>query len=618
VVAKDWWKDHHTRGAGVGIAFGTVLILILGMSLPKPASPLVACDKRVPVKVVSSTEKDTALRTLAGRYAEALRPPGATCADVTVVAVPSGVAEQVLAGDPKKDPAITKRDRQDAADAQVWTPSSTLWLDRLRRDSPGRGLSADDPPSLARSPMVLAMPATLAEKLNWDDKPPTWRAAMELLRRHEINYTQENPRTSTSGSMATYLTFAAAYLTSAAGRTDELNPAAVTAALAEKDAAIRKYVQDVQRAAVGGFVNDSTDILRAWAEDGASPERTVIMIQEQMVWGYNTGQYNRAQDERPTEALVAVHPVAEGGNQAESIVADHPYVTLPGTSAEERAAAADFLAFIHANGDVLCEQGFQSPKGEPAADCPVPAGAQHAGRIDLEDNFRALDLPDVDVQEVMVDQWRQLRSPRRILIAMDVSGSMQRTRLKSAVAAVKDGIRGLRPDDQVGVVQFAGDKTFARPYWTVLPMGKVGARPADDPRLAGLDSEPTSEQRQRTAFLATADYAHRTMSDKHRADGADVLDAVILVSDGIDDWGKRAGSVEDVCQRWTRRVPVPVYTIYYAPDPQIDDEYSKDQIEAGRTAMARLASCTDPPGSAVLSSEDRPLQTVFSQVMGAL
>ncbi|MEV4345219.1 vWA domain-containing protein [Actinoplanes sp. NPDC049596] len=601
MAARRWWQGHHTRGAATGAVLGALLMLTLSRWGPSPGPDLVACTARVPVKVVSSTEKDRALSELADRYAEARRPAGATCGDVTVVAVSSGIAEQILAGDPKKDPAITDRDRRAVEDAQVWSPSSALWLDRWARDAPGRGVPADGPPRLARSPMVLAMPQALAEELGWDSKPPTWPAAMRMLRDHEINYTQENPRTSTSGAMATYLTFAAAI--------GKSGPAEVTPAQAGRDAKVRQFVQAVQRSAVGGFVNDSTDILRTWSTDKAPPARTVFMIQEQMVWGYNTGQYGRTPDERPAVPLVAVHPVAVAGSGTESIVADHPYVTLPDAGEAERAAAADFLAFIEDNGDVLCKQGFQTRAGKPAAACPVPAGAEKAGRIDLGPGFRTLALPAVDVQEVMVDQWRQMRSPRRILIAMDVSGSMQKARLDSAVAAVKEGIRGLRPQDQVGVVQFAGTGSYSRPYWTVLEMGQKG--------LTGLDSRPVPEQRRQTALLATADYAYRTMSDKHRVDGADVLDAVIIVSDGIDDWDNRAGSVESVCQSWAGRTHVPVYTIYYAPDPKIDD-YTPAQVAAGQTAMARLTTCTEPFGSAVLSSEERPLQTVFSQVMGAL
>lgn len=635
MTVRDWRKNHHVRGAGIGVAFGTVLLLVLGFLSPGSGADSVPCGARVAIKVVSSTEKKEALEELASLYArEERRPLGRTCAAVTVVGVSSGVAEQVLAGS-RENPAITDEDRTETAGAQVWTPSSTLWLDRLRRDSTDGILLKNEPPSLARSPMVLAMPRKLAENLHWDRKPPTWHAVMESLRKQEIKYTQENPRTSTSGSMATYLTFAAAHLELQAGENHKLDPQRVKREDAASPA-IGGYVQQVQRAADGGFVNDSTDILRGWAsldrtKDGA-PEDTLLMIQEQMVWGYNTGQYSPPDKDGskrpPTAPLVAVHPVAEDGSRTESLVTDHPYVTLPNASPEERKAAEDFHDFVMQDGrQVLCRHGFQPRKGMKAASCPVPQGAEHIRRIDLDKDFQTLKLPHVDAQEEMVEQWQKLKAPRRVLIVMDVSGSMVNDRLESAVAAIKASIVGvLRKEDQVGVVQFAGKKGFRRPYWEVLPMGEKGNMSrVDDPHLARLDDTPDTEERQQTAFLVTADYAYREMSRKHREDGTDVVDVVVIISDGIDDWTSQSTSVEDICQRWKAEglTAVPVHTIYYEPHPK---EYPPARVTGGRTALARLAQCAGRPGTALESklpgaapeSKADPFLTVFSKIMGAL
>ena len=588
---------RFVRAPLIGVAILTAGALVHVWAFPDE----VTCAARVPLKVVSSTEKSDLLGELATDYNKAERPPGSTCAQVSVVPVSSGIAEGILAGDPDHDPVITDADRADVKGAQVWTPSSAFWLDRLYADSGGRtSFRRLKLHSLARSPLVLAMPAALEHDLGWDAQPPTWRAAMDALRAGKLNYTQENPRASTSGAMATYLTYAA-------GAADAAGRLPLADLTEERVAGLGGFVRDVQQAANGGFQNDSTDILRVWSR--RLPERTMIMIQEQMVEGYNAGAYATFVGEkpeiiRPATPLVAVHPVAPGSATRESIVADHPYVTLPGVSTTVAAAAEDFRLYVMEHWDRLCTAGFQSPVGSDPADCAV---AKH-----IAADVQSLTLPDSKVQSIMAGAWWTMRSTRRITIAMDVSGSMQDTRLAEAAGAVRQAVEGLRDQDEVEIYRFAGTAQYTNPYWLLRPLGSKSAD------LGPITTPPAKGAAKFTAVYRTVDDLYREVSRRHRESGDNTLDVLIVLSDGIQDWNpKDHTTATSVCAGWRRAklTPVPVYTIHYDP---ADNIYPPARAEAGREALGQFAGCSGAPGSTKQSTGKSPLKTVFSQVMGSL
>lgn len=55
----------------------------------------------------------------------------------------------------------------DGPPPDVWIPEATSWVQLLRATDEGVALVADDPPSIARSPTVIAMPRPMARVLGW-------------------------------------------------------------------------------------------------------------------------------------------------------------------------------------------------------------------------------------------------------------------------------------------------------------------------------------------------------------------------------------------------------------------------------------------------------------------
>jgi hypothetical protein len=435
---------------------------------------------------------------------------------------------------------------------------------------------------------------------------------MEALKDGKVKYAQDNPRYSTSGTLAADLTFAAAADGAGDGQLADFTAQTV------KDPTVTTFVGNVQGAAKGGFVNDSTDILRSWASEPVPPLDTMLLVQDQMVWGYDSGQYNASTGGQPNVPLVEVQPRVAGSNEPESLVADQPYAILPGATSQQQAAATDFLTYIKSNWTPFCTAGFHDSTGRPPnLSCRAASVDHSVGETNLATGFHSIPLPETAVQEKLVDEWLKLRSPRQVLIAMDVSGSMQKDRLARAITAIKDGVALLRPQDKIQVVQFAGTSTFKRPYWTIIPLQPVGSAAHRDAVLAKLDRAPTSAQRQQTGLLKAVDYAYTEMSKKSDAkDQNSPLNAVIVLSDGINEWNTGA-TADSVCQSW-QSIPhhVPVYTVHYTPEAS--EGYTKAREDAGVENLATLASCTSPQGLAVQSDDDPSLGTFFRQIIGSL
>lgn len=117
-------------------------------------------DCATTLQVNSSTEKAALLVDLAERYNRSDRSiDGGGCAQVHVSALNSGKATEALA---------TGWTHTGLPQPQVWLPTSSLWTGQLRLLDQAAGREPQTPdryPSIANSPLVIAMPQPKAELL---------------------------------------------------------------------------------------------------------------------------------------------------------------------------------------------------------------------------------------------------------------------------------------------------------------------------------------------------------------------------------------------------------------------------------------------------------------------
>ncbi|MEU1587067.1 extracellular solute-binding protein [Micromonospora sp. NPDC005710] len=486
-------------------------------------------DCATTLHVNSSTEKAALLVDLAERYNRSDRPTaGGGCAQVQVSALNSGKATEALA---------TDWTRTGLPQPQVWLPTSSLWTGQLRLldEAAGRELQTPDQyPSIANSPLVIAMPQPKADlvrergSLGWgqilglsgrdgwaDFGKPEWG---------RFTFGKDNPNLSTSGLAATIATYYAAVQ-----RANDLTRSDLA------DPAVTQFVRRIE-ANVSHYSDDSVDLLRSLAEadlagrQGSTDDMSAIVLQEELVDLYNTGALSPRQEgqergRRPNVPLVAVHP-KEG-----TFILDHPFVVLPSADKRQRAAAADFRKFLTEGPqqESFARLGFRDHERRASAELLASVGAEPAGGLNY------FEPPAPEVVSAMLDGWRTLRKKANILIALDTSGSMEakvgtRTRFQVASAAAAKGLALLNTEDRVGLWSFSSEtpQRPKSPYREEVPLGAFDQKRINS-KVAGLQVGGG------TALYATVRAAHRELLERYDPQR---INAIVVLTDGKNEYGK--------------------------------------------------------------------------------
>ncbi|MFI5912214.1 extracellular solute-binding protein [Dactylosporangium sp. NPDC051541] len=489
----------------------------------------------VQIEVSASTEKGDLLAELARKYNDAGRAFGGRCAGVSVHKKTSGAAMEALVTgwNPERDGGPAP---------QVWAPSSSLWLGLARerastmdRTAPLADTPGADAPSIAQSPLTIGMPKPMAEALGWPDKPLGWADVLKLsadprgwgaLGHPEwgkFTLGKDNPHLSTSGLAATVAAYYAA-----SGKSSDL-----TAADLDR-AQTRDFVRGVE-ASVVHYADDAVKFLANLAEADAQGRATsyvsAVAMQEQLVYLYDSGAPDGdpgqiGKGRRPSVPLVAVHP-KDG-----TLMMDHPYVVLASATAEQRAAAADFLEFLRlpAQQQRFADLGFRDYQGQAG-----PALSAAIGRPGGQPPLSLIDPPAPAVLSRMLAGWDDLRKKARVLLVIDVSGSMNesagggRTRLEAAKEAAIQGLRRLHPDDEVSLWQFSTEEAGGpQPYSEVVPFAPMrdnGQRLSA--AITGLHPEGG------TALYTTVRAAQHSMLEHYATDR---INAIVVLTDGKNEY----------------------------------------------------------------------------------
>ncbi|MFG1653360.1 extracellular solute-binding protein [Micromonospora sp. NPDC049275] len=538
-------------------------------------------DCATTLQVNSSTEKAALLVELAERYNSSDRSiDGGGCAQVHVSALNSGQATEALA---------SGWTHTGLPQPQVWLPTSSLWTGQLRLldRAAGRELQTPDHyPSIANSPLVIAMPQPKAELLR-QRGPLGWGEILGLSGRDgwasfgkpewgRFTFGKDNPNLSTSGLAATIATYYAAVQRSSDLTRDDLANPTVT-----------QFVRRIE-ANVSHYSDDSVDLLRSLAEAdlaggaGSADDMSAVVLQEELVDLYNTGALSPRQDgqergRRPNVPLVAVHP-KEG-----TFNLDHPFVVLPSADKRQRAAAADFQKFLTEDDqqESFARLGFRDHERRASTELLASVGAEPTGGLTY------FDPPDPQVVGAMLDGWRTLRKKANILIALDTSGSMQtmvgtRTRFQVASAAAGKGLALLNSEDRVGLLSFSSEtpKRPKSPYRTEVPLDEFDQKRINS-KIAGLHVEGG------TALYATVRAAHRELVDRYDPQR---INAIVVLTDGKNEYSKDndlARLLAEVALDPKR--PVKVFCIAFDRE---SDFATLDQI--AKASSGKAFDATDP------------------------
>jgi Ca-activated chloride channel family protein len=507
----------------------------------------------VVVDLAVSSEKIQLLTELAQDFNDTDAEVDGECVFARVQGKASGGAAQLLASTWDED---TEGPRP-----VIWSPAASSWgaiLNQRLDDAGQPSMAADDFTSFMLTPLVIAMPRPMAEALGWPDEPLGYADILALSQDPEgwaarghpewgaFRLGKTNPNFSTSGLSAL---IAQAY--AANGKTSGLS-------VEDLD---KPTTQDFARgveSAVVHYGDITMTFMNNWfrADQRGNPFGYVsaVAVEEKTVIDYNNGDpdgiLQEGEEPRPPRVpLVAIYP-EEG-----TLYSDNPLFVLDAewVDEDEAAGAELFVDFVQepANQEKVLDFGFRP--GNPDVVVGAPIDREHG--VDPDQPQTLLDVPSPGVLARLLDDWQDQRKPARVLLLMDVSGSMGdvadpstgATKLDLAKQATIDALDDFNDDDEVGLRVFTTDLAGGQDVLTLVEPGRVGdvkeslrTRLRD---LVPLNGTPLYRAT-RSAYedqLATYDPSR--------------INAVVLLSDGVNDDGEPdddRDELEDLLQLLSR------------------------------------------------------------------
>jgi len=506
------------------------------------------------------------------------RQVGGRCVDVRLIPqAPGQTADLLASGWPKGiGPA-----------PQVWLPGSTSWVSILRNRTAtsAPALVPQAVSGIAQSPFVIAMPRPMAEALGWPEReigfsdligigldPGGW-GKVGHPDWGPLRLGKTSPLLSTTGLEA----LVAAYF-AAAGTSGDLTINEAS------DPKVLAFVKGVELATVH-YGDSSMAFLRSLrqADDaGASMSYvSAVALEERQVLAYNTGTIGDLANARqaPKVPLAAIYP-REG-----TLISDNPFVVLNGgwTTEPQKAAGADLLSFLQAPAQ---QQRFQAEGFRDTTGAPGSLIKPSLGLLPGQPT-KVIKPPPAGVLNAMQAAWWLVRKPARVLVIVDVSGSMDEqipgagvTKLALVKLALGAALDQVGDDDEVGLW------TFSSSYAEEVPVGPVRNQRAALKKAVSQMHAGGGTQLYTTIGKGIARMS-REIDPTH-------ITAIVVLTDGQDDDGNGASLNSLVQSELSTPVDkqVRVFTIAYGADASF--------AVLSRIAQATNANSYDATNPAVI------------------
>ena len=479
---------------------------------------------------------------LLGDLAESFNDSGATvdgkCVYVEVQKKASGAATTALAEG--WDTAA------DGPEPVIWSPAASSWGQILNQRLEAEGkpaMAPEDPTPFMLTPLVIAMPEPMATALGYPDKPIGWNDILTLARSQtgwadyghpewgQFKLGKTNPNYSTSGLSALIAqTYAATGKTAGLSSEDLNNPAVV------------QYGQDIESAVVH-YGDITMTFLNNWfradRRGTALNYASAVAVEEKSVIDYNAGNPDGVLDQgeeprKPRIPLVAIYPT-EG-----TLFSDNPLFILDAdwVSDQQRTAAEQFQAFVQEpeNQEKVLEFGFRPGNPEVKVASPIAT----ANGVDPNQPQTLLEVPSGVVMNQLLDKWAQQRKGARVMMVLDVSGSMGDpadpedpagpTKLDLAKQAVMSGLDQFKAEDLVGLRIFTNDlDDNGATFLDLSPVEPIGPNReklrSQVDSLSPLNGTPLYDVTRESFDTMLASY------------DPSLINAVIVLTDGMNDDG---------------------------------------------------------------------------------
>jgi Ca-activated chloride channel family protein len=556
------------------------------------------------VDVASSPEKVELLTQLARSFNDSAAAKQNGCATVSVKSKSSGAAADLLASGWSEDPANGPR-------PVIWSPASSSWgavVNQRRADQGQPALAPADAKPFQLTPLVIAMPRPMAEALGWPATPIGWADILALARDPNgwashghpewgaFKLGKTNPNFSTSALSATVAQYYAATGKQRDLTVEDLDRPDVDAFARGVESSVVHYGDTTLTFLNNWYRNDARGTALTYVSAVAVEEKSVIDYNK----GNPDGITQPGERPRPPRVpLVAVYP-KEG-----TLFSDSPFYILNAdwVTPQQRTAAQAFQNFATQPDNQRRALSFGFRPGNPAVAVGAPITA--ANGVDPNQPQTTLGVPAPPVLVKIIQKWGQDRKSARVLLVIDVSGSMGdqagggATKLDLAKRAAVQALGQFSPNDQVGLRIFSTNISPRDPtdYLDLVPIGPVATQ--REQLAAKIQSlVPTSGTPLYTTALAS-------YQDMKRTFDAARINAVVLLTDGKND-DPRNNDLEKTLtalradSEGVSATPVRLFTIAYGQD-------------ADKDVLRRMAEATN--AASYDASDPQTISNVFTAVI---
>jgi Ca-activated chloride channel homolog len=493
----------HTKSLVLIAALACVLLMV-GRGTAQFVNRLSCEGQRIDINVAVSPDMATPVEKIAQVFNDQNHQAGGHC-----------VAVQINQADPAQAASQIDGQHPNATGQSItaWIPDSTLWVDEVRGFEPGSQNVSPAGYSVARSPLMIVMPASAAART-----PALTKLGWKLLLPRNIG----GPKGP------------------ADLRVDLPDPAQSAAGLAtlieesrllgSTKAARLEFTKFAHTASVTSYFDDPTS-LSEFASLAAPPFNgdPVTVTTEEAVIAYDAAN--------PRHPLAAIYP---SGSRSElgSPELDYPYVLLASSDPAQLAAANAFGQFMktsYAQG-VLRFAGFRSAGTIPGMPDKLPASYGLDDQVlQVASNATSLEAPTV------LQAWNKLSVYSKDLVEVDVSSNMAKssapgdpdyeTELSGAASL---GLALFANTSNLGVWEFGGGIGGSQPYKNLEAIGPLTANVGlltrrDQLERIAAHFTPTSSSK--SAFYGTIEagykYLMRTYQPRY-------FNALVVLGSGIE------------------------------------------------------------------------------------
>ncbi|WP_345073079.1 VWA domain-containing protein [Phytohabitans flavus] len=499
------------RGAGAIVVAVALLVVVGGSWFGYRELAGSRCTGEVKLSVAAAPEIAPAVRsTLESWRADGGSADG-TCVAADVSEVNSVDMAAVIAGQHNVGLAGVGSANGTLEAPDVWLPDSSTWLVRLR--TLASGFTPTDGGSVARSPVVAAMPEPLAESLGWPDKKVGWADLLKQITTGTGLRTGIVEPTRDAAGLSGLLSLGAAAST-AGGNAQQAQTAALRSLAlgrsALRDDLVAKFPQAADAASLASGLN-------------------VAPLSEEDVIAYNA--------KKPPVPLAALYV------EPTPTPLDYPFAIMPGLDPAKTAAAQAVHEALDTAGfrDLLGEQGLRSPDGTWGAGFSAPTGAPSPAGGPPSATPNAGGKAAGDFDPVTLDRslatWTAVTAPGRMLAVMDVSGSMlervpeadNATRMAVTLSAAQAGLNLFDDSWALGLWTFSTALDGSKDWRELVPIGPLSSNRS---QALGALRSITPKADGDTGLYDTMLAAYKEVQDGWAADR---VNSIVLFTDGKND-----------------------------------------------------------------------------------